>query len=60
MIAPAAVAVRYETTRFTNLTPVVEGPFVGFGPEVDLAWDYIANDSKFGEEERHNSEKENR
>lgn len=50
MIAPAAVAVRYETTRFTNLTPVVEGPFVGFGPEVDLAWDYIANDSKFKEE----------
>ncbi|ERS97142.1 hypothetical protein HMPREF1624_06472 [Sporothrix schenckii ATCC 58251] len=42
--SPAAVAVRYETTRFTNLTPVVEGPFVGFGPEVDLAWDYIAND----------------
>ncbi|EFX00321.1 hypothetical protein CMQ_7323 [Grosmannia clavigera kw1407] len=42
--SPAANVVKYETTRFTNLTPVVEGPFVGYGPEVDLAWDYIAND----------------
>lgn len=25
---------------------MVEGPFVGYGPKVDEAWDSIANDSK--------------
>lgn len=40
-----APIVKYETTRF-NLTPMVDGPFVGYGPEVDKAWDGIANDSK--------------
>lgn len=39
-----APIVKYETTRF-NLTPMVEGPYVGYGPEVDKAWDGIANDS---------------
>lgn len=42
--APVAPIVKYETTRF-NLTPMVEGPYVGYGPEVDKAWDAIANDS---------------
>ncbi|ROW12401.1 hypothetical protein VMCG_00516 [Cytospora schulzeri] len=41
--SPVASTVEYETVRF-NLTPVVEGPFVGYGPEVDEAWDSIAND----------------
>lgn len=26
---------------------MVEGPFVGYGPKVDEAWDSIANDSKY-------------
>lgn len=34
---------KYETVRY-NLTPLVEGPFVGYGDEVDKAWDSIAND----------------
>lgn len=37
---------KYETVRY-NLTPVVEGPFVGYGKSVDDAWDSIANDSRF-------------
>lgn len=37
---------KYDTVRF-NLTPMVEGPFVGYGPKVDEAWDSIANDSKY-------------
>ncbi|KAL8331365.1 hypothetical protein RB601_007597 [Gaeumannomyces tritici] len=41
--SPAAPAVRYETVKF-NLTPVVDSPYVGYGEEVDKAWDYIAND----------------
>lgn len=41
--SPVASTAAYETVRF-NLTPVVEGPFVGYGPEVDKAWDSIAND----------------
>lgn len=40
-----APIVKYDTVRF-NLTPMVEGPFVGYGPKVDEAWDSIANDSK--------------
>lgn len=43
-VAPVAPIVKYDTVRF-NLTPMVEGPFVGYGPEVDKAWDSIANDS---------------
>lgn len=39
-----APIVKYETVRY-NLTPLVEGPFVGYGVEVDAAWDSIANDS---------------
>lgn len=38
-----APIVKYETVRY-NLTPLVEGPFVGYGDEVDKAWDSIAND----------------
>lgn len=45
MAAPVAPIVRYETVRY-NLTPIVEGPFVGYGPEVDKAWNYIANDGE--------------
>lgn len=45
MVAPVAPIVRYQTVRY-NLTPIVEGPFVGYGPEVDKAWDYIANDGQ--------------
>lgn len=41
-----APVVKYDTVRF-NLTPMVEGPFVGYGPKVDEAWDSIANDSKY-------------
>lgn len=36
---------KYETVRY-NLTPVVDGPFVGYGVDVDKAWDSIANDSR--------------
>lgn len=43
-IAPVAPIVKYDTVRF-NLTPFNEGPFIGYGPEVDKAWDSIANDS---------------
>ncbi len=43
--APVAPIVTYDTVRY-NLTPVVEGPYVGYGPEVDLAWDRIANNSE--------------
>lgn len=43
-----APIVKYDTVRF-NLTPMVEGPFVGYGPKVDEAWDSIANDSKWNE-----------
>lgn len=45
VIAPVAPIVKYETVRY-NLTPVVDGPFVGYGVDVDKAWDSIANDSK--------------
>ncbi|KUI64610.1 hypothetical protein VM1G_01049 [Cytospora mali] len=41
--SPVAPTVEYETVRF-NLTPMVDGPFVGYGPDVDQAWDSIAND----------------
>lgn len=41
--APVAPIVKYETVRY-NLTPLVEGPFVGYGADVDKAWDSIAND----------------
>ncbi|KAL2277890.1 hypothetical protein FJTKL_15170 [Diaporthe vaccinii] len=41
--SPVAPVVKYDTVRF-NLTPMVEGPFVGYGPKVDEAWDSIAND----------------
>lgn len=44
-IAPVAPIVKYETSRW-NLTPIVEGEFVGYGPKVDEAWDRIANSSK--------------
>ncbi len=44
--APVAPIVKYNTVRY-NLTPIVEGPFVGYGPEVDLAWDRIANDREY-------------
>jgi hypothetical protein len=44
--APVAPIVEYNTVRF-NLTPMVDGPFVGYGPKVDEAWDSIANDSKW-------------
>lgn len=43
--APVAPIVKYETVRY-NLTPLVEGPFVGYGVDVDEAWDSIANDSR--------------
>jgi hypothetical protein len=36
-----APVVEYNTVRY-NLTPLVEGPFVGFGPKVDEAWDSIS------------------
>lgn len=45
VIAPVAPIVKYETVRY-NLTPVVDGPFVGYGVDVDKAWDSIANDSR--------------
>ncbi|KAK7737033.1 hypothetical protein SLS53_006789 [Cytospora paraplurivora] len=41
--SPVAPTVSYETVRF-NITPVTEGPFVGYGPDVDDAWNSIAND----------------
>lgn len=44
-IAPAASAVRYETQKF-NLTPIMKTEYVGYGPDVDAAWDVIANDSE--------------
>ncbi|KAI6710416.1 hypothetical protein JHW43_007063 [Diplocarpon mali] len=40
--SPAQGAVKYEIKQF-DLPPVPEGPFVGKGPEVDAAWDYITN-----------------
>ncbi|RKU41769.1 hypothetical protein DL546_003356 [Coniochaeta pulveracea] len=41
--SPAASAVRYETQKF-NLTPIMKTEYVGYGPDVDAAWDVIAND----------------
>ena len=33
---------KYDTVRY-NLTPVVDGPYVGYGPEVDAMWDHISD-----------------
>lgn len=44
--APLFPAVKYELKKY-DLAPVTKSPFVGFGPEVDEAWDYIANDSMY-------------
>ncbi|EHA54043.1 hypothetical protein MCOR27_006993 [Pyricularia oryzae] len=41
--SPVAPIVKYETVRY-NLTPIVEGPYVGFGEEVDKAWERITLD----------------
>lgn len=46
--APLFPAVQYELKKF-NLTPLPKSggsPYIGYGPSVDRAWDYIANDSK--------------
>ncbi|EOO02867.1 hypothetical protein UCRPA7_1626 [Phaeoacremonium minimum UCRPA7] len=50
--SPAAPAVKYDTVRY-NLTPVVDGPYVGYGPEVDAMWDHISDmgDQMISEEE---------
>ncbi|KAJ9134414.1 Tat pathway signal sequence [Pleurostoma richardsiae] len=50
--SPVAPVVEYNTVRY-NLTPLVEGPFVGFGPKVDEAWDSISEmgDQMISEEE---------
>lgn len=44
--APLFPAVKYELKKY-DLAPVTKSPYVGFGPEVDEAWDYIANDSVY-------------
>lgn len=44
--APLFPAVKYELKKY-DLAPVTKSPYVGFGPEVDEAWDYIANDSMY-------------
>ncbi|KAK3374968.1 hypothetical protein B0H63DRAFT_481410 [Podospora didyma] len=42
--SPLFPAVQYELKKFT-LQPIPKGsPYAGYGPEVDKAWDYIAND----------------
>lgn len=42
--APAAPIVRYQTTRY-NITPVQKmTEYIGYGPEVDQAWDHITYD----------------
>jgi hypothetical protein len=38
-------AVKYEPVKFT-LGPITNSKYAGYGPEVDRAWDYIANDGK--------------
>lgn len=43
-VAPAQSAVKYEIQNF-DLPPVSKGPYVGKGPEVDAAWDYITSSS---------------
>ena len=46
--APLFPAVKYEPVKF-DLTPIPtasDSPYIGYGPDVDRAWDYIANDSK--------------
>jgi hypothetical protein len=48
MTAPLFPAVKYELVKF-DLTPIPKtrgSPYIGYGPDVDKAWDYIANDSK--------------
>ncbi|KAK0753033.1 hypothetical protein B0T18DRAFT_308086, partial [Schizothecium vesticola] len=41
--SPLFPAVKYELKKY-DLAPITKSPYVGFGPEVDEAWDYIAND----------------
>ncbi|KAK0646371.1 hypothetical protein B0T16DRAFT_160119 [Cercophora newfieldiana] len=44
--SPLFPAVKYEPVKF-DLTPIPKArgsPYIGYGPEVDKAWDYIAND----------------
>ncbi|KPM45147.1 hypothetical protein AK830_g1339 [Neonectria ditissima] len=42
--SPADSAVEYQTTRY-NVTPVQEmTEYIGYGPDVDKAWDYITYD----------------
>ncbi|RDW72844.1 hypothetical protein BP6252_06751 [Coleophoma cylindrospora] len=40
---PAQSAIKYEIQHF-DLPPVPKGPYIGKGPEVDAAWNYITND----------------
>ncbi|KAH7361401.1 hypothetical protein B0T11DRAFT_74102 [Plectosphaerella cucumerina] len=41
--SPAAGVVQYHTERY-NLTPIMDwSPYVGYGAEVDRAWDHITN-----------------
>lgn len=41
--SPVAEVVNYHTERY-NLTPVMDwSPYVGYGKEVDRAWDHITN-----------------
>lgn len=43
-LAPAASVVRYETVRY-DITPVQKmSEYIGYGPEVDAAWDHITYD----------------
>lgn len=44
MAAPADSAVQYQTTRY-NITPLLaESEYVGYGAEVDKAWDHVTYD----------------
>ncbi|KAK3692584.1 hypothetical protein B0T22DRAFT_18273 [Podospora appendiculata] len=42
--SPLFPAVNYELKKFTLAPIVKDSPYAGYGPAVDKAWDYIAND----------------
>lgn len=43
-LAPAASIVKYQTTRY-DITPMQKmTEYIGYGPEVDRAWDHITYD----------------